>query len=98
MTEDPVLDYYLVLTGPKTTPRDSRTLRPWVISAAYLFEAHQLLAEQRSRGVRVGVASGVRKALWQAAELYPTAKSTAYNLTDEQRARLALFAPVPAPE
>jgi hypothetical protein len=95
MTVDPVLDYYLVLTGPKVTARDDRTLRPWVITAVYLFDAHQLLAEQRDRGVKVGVASGVRKAQWEAAELYPTATTTLYTLTREQRAQLVLFGPAP---
>src|SRR5690349_3012219 len=33
MTEDPALDYYLVLAGPKAGSRDDRTLRPWLIDA-----------------------------------------------------------------
>ena len=64
MTESPGLDYYLVLTGPKATAKDVPMVRPWRIDAVYLFEAQQLLAEQRARGVKVDVASGVREARW----------------------------------
>ena len=38
-----------------------RTLRAWRIDAVYLFDAQGLLAEQRARGVKIGVASGVRR-------------------------------------
>ena len=61
MTVAPELDYYLVLAGPKATAKDVRTVRAWRIDAVYLFDAQRLLAEQRARGVKVGVASGVRE-------------------------------------
>jgi hypothetical protein len=91
MTQAPELDYYLVLTGPKATSRDVRTVRAWRIDAVYLFDAHKLLAEQHARGVKIGVASGVPVAQWLAAEIYPSATNPALVLNDEQRQMLALF-------
>jgi len=52
MTEAPELDYYLVLTGPKATAKDVRTVRAWRIDAVYLFDSQQLLTEQHARGAR----------------------------------------------
>jgi hypothetical protein len=93
MTESPDLDYYLVLTGPTTAALSSRGMtRPAVITAVYLFAAMQLLAEQRARGVKVGVFFSVVNAQWQAAEIYPTATCPALPLTDAQRRQLQLFA------
>lgn len=91
MTEDPTLDYYLVLSGPKVSARDDRTLRPWRIDAVYLFDAQALLAEQRARGVKTGIAAGVREAQWRAAEIYPTQTCQALVLDAEQPRRLGLF-------
>lgn len=97
MTEDPALDYYLVLAGPKASIRDDRTLRPWRIDAVYLFHAQALLGQQRGRGVRTGVAAGVRAEQWQAAEIYPTQTCQALVLSTEQREGLRLFAPAAEP-
>ncbi len=48
MTESPDLHYYLVLAGPTSAALSSRGMtRPAVIAAVYLFDAMQLLAEQR---------------------------------------------------
>jgi hypothetical protein len=91
MTEAPELDYYLVLTGPKATAKDVRTVRAWRIDAVYLFDSKQLLTEQDTRGAKVGVASGVREAQWLAAEIYPAATNAALVLTGDQRHQLALF-------
>lgn len=91
MTEAPELDYYLVLTGPKATAKDERTVRAWRIDAVYLFDAQHLVAEQRASGNKVGIASGVREANWRAAEVHPTAANAAMSLTDEQHRQLLLF-------
>ena len=91
MTESVDPDYYLVLTGPKASARDVRTVRAWRIDAVYLFDAQRLLAAHRARGVKVGVASGVREALWLAAEIYPTERNPALPLSNEQRHLIALF-------
>lgn len=90
MTEAPELDYYLVMTGPKATATDVRTIRPWRIDAVYLFDARLLLAELRDRGVKVGVASGVREAQWLEAEVYP-ARNPVLHLGDKRRVLLAQF-------
>lgn len=97
MTDDDALDYYLVLAGPKASSRDDRTLRPWLIDAVYLFDAHALLIQQRARGVMTGVAAGVRAEQWQAAEIYPTQTCQALILSAEQREQLRLFAPASEP-
>jgi len=49
------------------------------------------LADQRARGVKIGVASGVRQAQWAAASLYPDDTSQMLILTAEQRQLLSLF-------
>jgi hypothetical protein len=95
MTEDPSLDYYLVLAGPKASSRDDRTLRPWRIDAVYLFDAQALLAQQRARGVKTGIAAGVRAEQWQAAEIYPTQTCQALILGEDERDKLRLFTPAP---
>jgi hypothetical protein len=63
MTEADVLDYYLVMTGPAAPAASSRGgVRPWRIDNVYLFDAHQLLADQRARGVKISIASSVPRA------------------------------------
>lgn len=85
-------DYYLVLTGMKAAAVSSRgRSRPWLIDAAYLFDAHSLVAQLAIRGVKLGIASSVRNHFWDAAEIYPESRSTLLQLTDEQRSQLALF-------
>jgi hypothetical protein len=95
-TDDLRLDYYLVLCGPKaTTMTSTGGTRPWCIANVYLFDAAQLLADRVARGIKAGPASSVRGSLWEAAEVYPEPASAALRITAEQRAALALFAPVP---
>jgi len=91
--EDALPDCYLVLTGPKVAPGSSRgQVRPWVwvITHVFLFEAAPLVADLRKQGARIGIATSVRKALWEAAEIYP-AQNASFPLSDEQRASLAIF-------
>jgi hypothetical protein len=93
MTQSDALDYYLVLTGPPSAALSSRfTVRPWHIDAAYLFSAAGLLTQQRARGVKTGVASSVLQAQWQAAEIFPVARSSVLCLTPAQVSQLRLFA------
>ncbi|MGW0200781.1 hypothetical protein [Nonomuraea sp. NPDC003201] len=94
VTEAPALDYYLVLTGPASPAASSRgSIRPWCIESVYLFDAKQLLAELRARGVKIEVASSVRAAQWAAAEIYPHASNPALAVRPEQAEILRLFAP-----
>ncbi|GAA5117466.1 hypothetical protein [Haloechinothrix salitolerans] len=71
MTDAETLDYYLVMTGSTTGAASSAgSTRPWCIEHVYLFDARRLLAEQRARGVRIGVASSVPNRYWAEAEIY----------------------------
>ncbi|MFG1859032.1 hypothetical protein ACGFJT_44855 [Actinomadura geliboluensis] len=66
------LDYYLVLTGPRSAAGSSRAgTRPWCLRAVYLFDAERLRDEQDARGVKTGVASSVLRRQWDEAEIYP---------------------------
>lgn len=88
-------DDYLVLAGPRVPALASRgTARPWVISAVFLFDARQLVGQLQAQGTKLGVATSVRRELWQAAELYPEPRNPRLLVTPEQRALLALFAPI----
>lgn len=80
-------DYYLVLAGP---PGQAR-IRPWVIDAVYLLEREQLLARLSERGVKIGVATSVQKAIWDSARIFPPRLSARYRVTDRQRYLLSLF-------
>ncbi len=87
-------DYYLVLMGPASPATSSRgSTRPWCIAAAYLFAGNRLLQELQDRGVRIGVATSVRRAQWHAAEIYPNGRNTIMSLSPEQQGMLRLFAP-----
>ena len=93
-TESTVLDYYLVLTGPRSPAVSSQgTTRPWCIEAVYLFEARQLRSEQIARGVKRGVASSVIRQQWEAAEIYPSATNPQLAVTPQQAEQLRLLAP-----
>jgi hypothetical protein len=96
VTQSPALDYYLVLTGPAAPAGYSRGgLRPWCVESVYLFDAHHLLEELRSRRVKIGVASNVRAAQWAAAEIYPQARNPALAQRPEQADLLRLFSATP---
>lgn len=83
-------DYYLVLTGPIQPTSSSRgALRSYSIEHIYLF-AHEHLV-QHIRSAKIGVATSVRKALWQAAEIYPQSHNQALVLTETQRELIGLF-------
>jgi hypothetical protein len=94
MTDSAALDYYLVLTGPRSPAVTSLgTTRPWCIEAVYLFQARQLRSEQITRGVKRGIASSVTRQQWEAAEIYPSATNTHLSVTTRQAEQLKLFAP-----
>jgi hypothetical protein len=93
-TESTALDYYLVLTGPRSQAVSSRgATRPWCIEAVYLFEARQLRSAQIARGVKGGVASSIIRQQWDAAEIYPSATNTQLTVTPLQAEQLRLFTP-----
>lgn len=91
MNEEGTLDFYLVLTGPKTSPASSKgTTRPWLISNVYLFDAQRLVGELKGK-VKIGIATSVRNELWDAAEIYPAQRNRDLVLSDEEKELLALF-------
>jgi hypothetical protein len=86
MTADPVdhPDYYLVLTGPGGSGSSSKgRLLAISISAVYLFDAHELVAEQIRRNVKLGIASSVPYRLWTAAMIYPDQVNLTLQLTED---------------
>ncbi len=90
---DAVPDYYLVLTGPRSGAGSSRgTTQPWVIASIFLFEGPVLVKDLRERGLKIGVATSVRRQLWNEAEIYPFPKNPTLSLNAEQRAMVAMFA------
>jgi hypothetical protein len=86
-------DCYLVLTGPAGQAR----VLPWVIDSVFLFERDRLLATLTARKVKIGMATSVRKADWEAARVFPPLQASPLVLSETQLAQLALFSPA-APE
>ena len=85
-------DFYLVLAGPRTPPQSSRgATHPWIVESVFLFDGPELLEQLQANGVRIGVATSVRRHLWDSAEVYPSQTNRALRLTQGQRAMLALF-------
>jgi hypothetical protein len=92
VVDDPTVEYYLVMTGPRGGAVSSRRgTRPILIEAIYLFEAGPLLAALRTRSVKIGIATSVVASLWGAAEVFPRQTNPAIQLTSEQREALSLF-------
>jgi hypothetical protein len=93
MTESAALDFYLVLTGPHSAAVSSRSsTRPWRIDAVYLFDAADLLARQRDRKVKIGVATSVLNSQWKAAKIFPVDRGSPLRLSPAQVSLLSLFA------
>lgn len=83
-------DFYLVMTGPRSPAKSARgETRPWLISYVFLFESQKLLPQLQH--VKVGVATYLRRPLWEMAEVYPTPRSSELVLSDRQRSLLQLF-------
>jgi len=88
ITPDALPDYYLVMTGPKSSITSSRgSIRPWLIDSIFLFDANILMARLRKRGVKIGIATSVRKQDWQDFQIYPVSRSSALKLTEDQASR-----------
>jgi hypothetical protein len=87
-----LLDFYLVMTGPRTAAWSSRgKTRPWLISYVFIFDAAVLFGELEHQGRKIGIATSVKIHLWETAEIYPEQKSNLLTLSDRQRELLALF-------
>lgn len=88
-------DYYLVLRGPRPgSAKGPRTL-PFTIQSVYLFEMITLRTWLMDAGVGVGVATSVRRHVWDAAQIYPATAGSPMHLTEEQVSFLRLFSGAP---
>ena len=85
-------DFFLVFTGSKSPPENSRgKTRPWIIDEVFLFCASSLVERLRERGVKIGIATSVRQAVWEASRIYPDNPNAPLNVTPEQEKMLDLF-------
>lgn len=92
IVDDPTVEYYLVMTGPRGGAVSSRGgTSAILIEAVYLFEAGPLLDALRARNVRIGNATSVVASLWDAAEVFPTQINQAIQLSVQQQEALSLF-------
>ena len=92
ITQGSLPDHYLVMTGPKTQPGSSRgAIRPWVVEHVYLFDAPELVRDLKRSGVKIGVATSIRKAYWESAEIYPRRQNRQYCMSESQKELLAMF-------
>jgi hypothetical protein len=76
-----------VLTGPA----GQACVRPWVIDSVFLFRSEELLAALTARGIKIGVATIVRKADWEAARIFLPSPEPQLRLSESQLAQLAFF-------
>ena len=94
--EEYLPDYYLVLTGARATEITSKGItRPWVIELVFLFEAHSLVERLRERGVKLGPATSVVSAEWEAGRVYPVSDTAPLLITKDQEHLLQLFGTAP---
>lgn len=85
-------DFYLVMTGRMVAPATSRgKIRPYVIKYVYLFGGQEIGEKLQSRGVKIGIASSVRKDDWQTAEIYPRQVNQQLLLNPKQITMLKMF-------
>jgi hypothetical protein len=85
-------DYFLVLTGPRSTAMSSKgRARPCVIEHVYVFDGPQIAQRLKERGARFGVAASVPQNEWSQAEIFPTQTCALLPLTPKQMEQLALF-------
>lgn len=89
---DALADFFLVLTGPRSSVMSSRgQTRLFSIQGVYLFASSELVQDLTKRGRKLGVAASVRTPLWNAAELFPRQINSRLILSPEQHAMLELF-------
>jgi len=90
--KDKLADYYLVLSGPDSAAESSRgKTRPLVICQVHLFKMGRLVPDLERSRVKIGIATSVRKQLWDEAIIYPHQRSSELVVTTEQRRQLSLF-------
>ena len=80
------------MTGGKGSAVSSKgkTL-PWCIKHVYLFDAAELVNELAARGVGIGIATSVKKDMWEQAEIYPVQRNRLFEVNEEMARQLRLF-------
>ena len=92
LNENTVPDSYLVLAGPKSQAASSRgDTRPFNICSVFLFDSKALMEKLQGAGVKIGIATSLRKELWASAEIYPRHANPVIDVSEEQRRNLELF-------
>ena len=87
-----IADYYLVLAGEDGDLSSSKgKTRPLIISQVFLFNMRKLMPVLRERGVRIGIATSVRKKDWNEAMIYPVQRNREIVIGDESIKLLQLF-------
>jgi hypothetical protein len=90
--EDTVPDFYLVLAGPVARMFHSRgEVRPWQIDSVHLFSASSLVETLRLTQLKIGIATSIKNALWDEAELFPRQRCTLLQINEQQADLLRLF-------
>ena len=87
--KDPA-EYYLVLTGPKSSTASS-TNRPLVINSVFLFESGQLIKQLKERNVKIGNQVSITQEQWNDAEIFPNQRNNQLPVTEKQKELLRLF-------
>jgi len=88
-------DYYLVLRGPRSGATKGMRTLPFRIDSVYLFEMVTLRNWLLQAGVGVGVATSIRRHVWDAAQVYPDWPASPITLSREQVLLLQLFGDTP---
>ena len=89
--KDPA-EYYLVLTGPKSSTASSRgTNRPLIINSVFLFESGQLIKQLKERNVKIGNQVSITQEQWNDAEIFPNQRNNQLPVTEKQKELLRLF-------
>jgi len=85
-------DFFLVMTGPKAlNPTSKGGIRSWLIDYVFLFNAEELMIELNARGVKIGIATSIRKHEFQETEIFPNKRSMVYRMNDDQMGELLAF-------
>jgi len=92
ITPECLPDFYLVMTGPKATAGSSRGItNPWLISYIFLFDAVSLFGELKRQVRKIGIATSLKRHIWEMAEIFSEQKSDLLILSDRQKELIALF-------
>ena len=79
-------DFYLVFMGSSET----KVMCPWDIDSVYLFNDEEL-KNKLDKIVKIGVATSVRRKLWERAMIYPTPNNSRLIVSEEMLGKLELF-------